>query len=56
MRKFKDIEHGTIVTEDQLKREFEELRKEQPDFYGDTTFEQYINNCLTRNNGTLEEA
>lgn len=54
-RKFKDIDHNMIVTEEELRVEFEELQKDQPDFYGDITFEQYINNCLTRNNGTLEE-
>ena len=53
MRNFLDIETGEIITE-QLLAETLDLLKEDPD-YKDITLNQYINNCLTINNGTLEE-
>lgn len=55
MEKFFDIESETIVTLDQLKKEFESMKKYNPtDFDENYTFEMYVTNCLTRNNGTLE--
>lgn len=51
-----DIETGELVTEAQLRREFIELQEDADSEYGEVTFEQYINNCLTINNGTLERA
>ena len=54
MRKFFDINTEEIVTEDDLARELEELKKEDHE-HDDVTIEDYINNCLTINNGTLEE-
>lgn len=55
MRKFFDIETREIITEDVLRETLEELQLCDPRTYGDITFAQYINNCLTINNGTLEE-
>lgn len=54
-RKFFDIETREIITEDVLRETLEELKSCDPDTYGDVTIGQYINNCLTINNGTLEE-
>ena len=53
-RKFYDIETKEIVTEDDLARELEELKQSGFE-HDDITLAQYINNCLTINNGTLEE-
>lgn len=54
-RKFFDIETREIITERILGDVLNELKKCDPDTYGDTTLDQYINNCLTIHNGTLEE-
>ena len=51
---FYDIESNEIVTIDQLKNEYDMLRQEQPDEYN-YSFEEYIRNCKTENNGTLED-
>lgn len=53
MRKFIDLEFDIIVTEKELLKTFEHLRKEQPDEYN-YSFENYIRNC-TDKDGTLEE-
>ena len=53
MRKFLDIERDEVITLEELRAEFEDLKAS-----GDTeseTFEQYLTNCMTKNNGTLEE-
>lgn len=53
MRKFYDTEHDKVITLEELQAEFEDLKAS-----GDTeseTFEQYLSNCMTYNNGTLEE-
>ena len=52
MRLFKD-EEGNIITETQLRKEFEEIKKEQPDEYS-YSFEEYVCNCTSKN-GTLIE-
>ena len=54
MRRFYDINTEEIVTEDDLARELAALKLEDHEHY-DVTLEDYINNCLTHNNGTLEE-
>lgn len=54
-RKFFDTETREIITEDVLATTLEELKECDPDTYGDITLTQYIDNCLTINNGTLEE-
>lgn len=53
MHMFYDIESKETVTMDALLREYETLRKAFPDEYG-YSFPEYVDNCLARNNGTLE--
>ena len=53
MRKFRDISTGEIITEEELRKEFEELKKETPEEY-DYSFEQYLLNCTSKN-GMLTE-
>lgn len=51
-RKFWDIETREILTEDQIRANYEELKAA-----GETeveNFSQYLENCMTRNNGCLE--
>lgn len=55
MRKFFDIETREIITEEVLAETLEALKECDPNTYRDITLGQYINNCLTINNGTLEE-
>ena len=53
MRTFYDTENNEYITIDQLEKEYEELKAD-----GNTeaeTFKDYINNCMTWNNGTLKE-
>ena len=50
MRKFRDTNTGEIITEEDLRKEFEELKKETPEEY-DYSFNQYLLNCSE----TLEE-
>lgn len=55
MEKFFDIESETIITIDQLEKEYKDMKKYNPiDFDENYTFEMYVTNCLTSNNGTLE--
>lgn len=51
-RIFED-ERGWLVTEDELRRDFEELKREEPE-ETDYTFEEYLAMC-TGKNGTLTE-
>lgn len=44
MRKFRDTNTGEIITEEDLRKEFEELKKEEPEEY-DYSFNQYLLNC-----------
>lgn len=53
MKKFRDTETGNIITEEELKAEFEELKSGSPEEYN-YTFSEYIRNC-TAKNGFLEE-
>ena len=58
MRKWLDIECDEIITEAELREEFAALQSEDvtgESGHRDITFEEYVNNCLTINNGTLEE-
>ena len=55
MRSFFDIEARQFISETELLQEFVRLSQENPTEYGNITFGQYLNNCLTINNGTLEE-
>ena len=50
---FFDIESGETVTLDQLYREYQ--MNVQNGNTAPCTFPEYVTNCLTRNNGTLEE-
>lgn len=47
---FYDIERREYVTQEQLRKEYEEVEASDP---RGLTFGQYIRNCLTSNNGTL---
>ena len=53
MRKFRDTNTGEIITEEELRKEFEELKKETPEEY-DYSFNQYLLNCTSKN-GMLTE-
>lgn len=55
MKEFYDIDSNQFITETELLEEFIEVSKANPTEYENITFGQYINNCLTINNGTLEE-
>lgn len=44
MRKFRDTNTGEIITEEELRKEFEELKKKTPEEY-DYSFNQYLLNC-----------
>ena len=50
---FLDIESGKLVTREQLEKEYREAQAENPEEYS-YSFADYIRNCLTVNNGTLE--
>ena len=54
-KQYFDIETREIITEQTLAETLKELKSFDPDTYGNITLAQYINNCLTINNGTLEE-
>lgn len=53
MKLYRDTETGEIITEKQLRAEFDELKQEQPEEYS-YTFADYIRN-ITGKNGTMEE-
>lgn len=54
MKRYRDTETGKIITAQELKKEFAELQKTDPNTY-DYTFADYIRN-ITDKNGTMEEA
>lgn len=53
MRKFRDTNTGEIITEEELREEFEELKKETPEEY-DCSFNQYLLNCTSKNGMLIE--
>ena len=53
MRKFRDTNTGEIITEEELRKEFEELKKETPEEYG-YSFNQYLLNCTSKNGMLIE--
>ena len=53
-RVFRDIESGEIVFESELKTEYFLAILDDP-ININYSFEDYINNCLTMHNGTLEQ-
>lgn len=61
MRKFRNIENGEILTLEELRAWFsawleEDASQEEREIYGGKNgFGYYLNNCMTYNNGTLEE-
>lgn len=55
--RWRDIESGEIISEDILRAEFDQLQSEDEtgeSGHRDITFEEFVTNCLTVNNGTLE--
>lgn len=55
MTMWRDIESGELVTAEMLMREYLEHLREEPQEYENVTFAEFVENCMTRNNGTLEE-
>ena len=53
MRKFRDTNTGEIITEEELRKEFEKLKKETPEEY-DYSFNQYLLNCTSKNGMLIE--
>ena len=53
MRKLRDTNTGEIITEEELRKEFEELKKETPEEY-DYSFNQYLLNCTSKNGMLIE--
>ena len=53
MRLFRCTETDKVLSEEQLQREFEVLKAEEPETY-DYNFGQFVENCLSKN-GFLEE-
>ena len=53
-RYFWDIEYCTVITEQKLRADYDELKATDSDFCGmHNTFEQYVNACCGKN-GTLQ--
>ena len=48
-----DIETNEIISTEQLLAEYESMRSAQPEEYN-YSFADYVHNCMTENNGTLE--
>lgn len=55
MYDYYDIESGEIVTMVELKAEFDNLQTNEPWNVENMTFDEYLENCLTVNGGTLEK-
>lgn len=51
--RYYDIESGETITTERLHAEYVAMQTAQPEEYP-YPFADYISNCLTRNNGTLE--
>jgi hypothetical protein len=54
MKKYYDVDHDKIWTEEELRKDYGQRKRngELEDFYD--TFEYYLESCMTRNNGSLE--
>ena len=52
MTRYHDIESNEIITEEQLKKEYEQ--QTESGIIDEMTFSEFIRNSLTRYNGTLE--
>lgn len=55
MTMWRDIESGELVTAETLMQEYENHLRDEPQEYENVTFWEFVENCMTRNNGTLEE-
>ena len=53
MRKFRNTNTGEIIAEEELREEFEKLKKETPEEYG-YSFNQYLLNCTSKNGMLIE--
>lgn len=54
MKKFWDVDHEKVWTEDELRNDYQSLKATgdiDPEIYD--TFEYYLNSCLVENNGSL---
>ena len=54
MKYYFDENEGCFVSEEQIKKEFIQLKAEQPDEFN-YSFEEYLNNCLSKNGFLTEE-
>ena len=55
MKKFWDIDHEKVLTEDELRQDYESLKRTgdiDPEIY--STFEYYLESCMIHNNGSLQ--
>lgn len=55
MRKFYDIDHEKVLTEDELRKDYESLKATgdiDSEIY--STFEYYLESCMIHNNGSLQ--
>lgn len=53
MKRYYNIEGGFYETEEEIRNDFTQLCIDWPEEY-DYTFEEYLNNCMVRNNGALQ--
>lgn len=54
MKMYYDENAECFVSEEQIEKEFNQLKAEQPNEY-DYTFYEYLNNCLSKNGFLTEE-
>jgi len=52
MKRFYCIETGEYITQEQLEKEYQEFRQEGT--ATEENFSEYLNNCMTENNGSLD--
>lgn len=55
MRKFYNVDRDEVITEDELRESYKELKRSgdiDPEIYD--KFEYYLEACMTRNNGSLD--
>ena len=55
MRTFRCTENNEIFSLAMLEEDFNIFKAESPSEYDGMTFGEYLNNCMTYNNGSLEE-
>lgn len=54
MKMYYDENEQCFVSEEQIKKEFIQLKAEQPEEF-DYSFDEYLNNCLSKNGFLTEE-